>query len=267
MQILSAFLVITILGLLLGFGLSVAAKKLEVKKDEKLIALEAIMPNANCGACGYAGCSAYAEAVANGEAEIGKCTVGGAKTSAQMSEIMGVEVANTGDAKKLVAQVFCRGNCEATNKDFDYEGVDDCVAASILFNGDLTCKEGCLHLGSCIKVCPVGALSFDENKDIQVDRDLCIACGKCVDICPHNVIKLTDDDAEWIVKCNNHENGGKVRKECKNGCIGCKICERKFPESGCTVDNFLSSFDNDKPHTQIEAAAAACPSKCIVKRK
>lgn len=254
------------MGLLLGFGLAVAAKKLEVKKDKNLIALEAIMPGANCGGCGYAGCSAYAEAVSKGEAEIGLCAPGGGELAKQMGKIMGKEVEADASAKKKVAQVFCRGNCEHTNSDYDYKGLDDCNAAALLFGGDLSCKEGCLHLGSCIAVCPVGAISKDEKGDIVVDRKLCIACGKCTEVCPHHVIKLVDDDSQWIVACNNHESGAKVRKECQVGCIGCKICERKFPQSGCTVDNFLSSFDNGKPHDQIAEAAEACPNGCIVKR-
>lgn len=267
MNILSAFIIITAMGLILGIGLAFAAKKLAVVKNEVQEKLEGALPGANCGACGYAGCSAYAEAIANEEEPaLNLCVPGGASTATKVGEIMGKSV-EVGDSKKQVAYVFCKGDCDRTNRDFDYEGFEDCNAAALLFDGENTCKEGCMHLGSCINVCPVDALSYDEKKNIIVDRDLCIACGKCVDICPHNVIKLVDDDAEYVVACNNHESGAKVRKECTVGCIGCKICEKKFPESGCSVESFLSTFDNDKPHSQIEEAAAACPSKCIVKRR
>lgn len=266
MNILMAFIIITTMGILLGVGLAFAAKKLAVEKNEIQEKLEAVLPGANCGSCGYAGCSAYAEAMANEDGiDLGLCTPGGADVAKMIGNILGQSVEISSERK--VAYVFCRGNCEVTNKDYDYQGVSDCNAAAILFNGDSTCKEGCLHLGSCIKVCPVDAISKDSKGDIVVDRELCIACGKCVDICPHNVIKLVDDDSEYVVACNNHENGGKVRKECSVGCIGCKICEKKFPESGCSVDNFLSTFDNKKPHSQIAEAAEACPSKCIITRR
>lgn len=267
MNILSAFIIITAMGLILGLGLAFAAKKLAVVKNEVQEKIEEALPGANCGSCGFAGCSAYAEAIfSDDDTDLNLCVPGGPDVASKIGEIMGKTV-EVGEFKKQVAYVFCNGNCDSTNRDFDYQGIEDCNAAAILFDGENSCKEGCLHLGSCISVCPVGALSYDEKKNIIVDRELCIACGKCVDICPHNVIKLVDDDAEYVVACNNHESGGKVRKECSVGCIGCKICEKKFPESGCTVENFLSTFDNDIPHSQIAEAAEACPSKCIVKRR
>ena len=95
MNILYAFLVVSVLGLLLGAGLAVADKLLKVKKDEKLEKLEAIMPGANCGGCGFAGCSAYAAAVAEGTAKPGLCSPGGKDLAAKMGEIMGVSVEET----------------------------------------------------------------------------------------------------------------------------------------------------------------------------
>ena len=67
MTILFAFLVVGFLGALLGIGLGFASKALSVKKDERIEELEAALPGLNCGACGYAGCASYADAVANGD--------------------------------------------------------------------------------------------------------------------------------------------------------------------------------------------------------
>ncbi|WP_320130843.1 RnfABCDGE type electron transport complex subunit B [uncultured Sphaerochaeta sp.] len=265
MNILLAVLVVAILGGIFGYGLSFAEKKLAVKKDEKILALEKIMPGANCGGCGFAGCNAYAAAVGNGIAEIGLCNPGGAALNVKMAEIMGQEV-KVSETGKMVAHVMCGGNCEFTTKDYDYKGLTDCNAAALLFGGDNTCKSGCLHLGSCIAVCPVEAISKDKDGFIIVDEDLCIGCGKCSKICPNGVIQLMNAESEYVIDCNNHDPGGKVRKQCTVGCIGCKICENKFPESGCKVENFLSKFDQQVPHSQIAEAAEACPSKCIVKR-
>lgn len=265
MNILAAFLIISIMGLILGIGLAFAANKLAVAKDQKQIDIENVLPGANCGGCGYPGCSGYAEACANGECALNLCAPGGSEVAVKIGEIMGQSV-EVSDVKK-VAYVFCNGDCEKTKTDFDYEGITDCNAASILFDGDLGCKEGCLQLGSCIEVCPVDAIYKKENGQIEVDPKLCIACGKCVDICPHNVIKLIDDNSEYVVKCNNHDSGAIVRKICDAGCIGCQICVRKYPESGCSMDGFLSVFDNSKPHSQIEEAAKACPKDVIIKRK
>lgn len=265
MNILFAVLVIAALGGIFGYGLSFAEKKLAVKKDERIVELEKIMPGANCGGCGYAGCNAYADAVGNGTAQIGLCNPGGAALVAKMAEIMG-QIIDTTDSAKMVAHVMCGGNCEFTNKDYDYKGLSDCNAAALLFGGDNTCKSGCLHLGSCIAVCPVGAISKDKDGFIIVDEDLCIGCEKCTKICPNGVIQMMRADSEYVIDCNSHEPGAKVRKQCTVGCIGCKICENKFPESGCKVENFLSKFDQSVPHSQIAEAAEACPSKCIIKR-
>lgn len=263
MAIFLAFTIIAVLGLALGIGLSIADGKFKVEKDEKLIALEEAMPGANCGGCGFAGCSAYAEAVYKGEAKPGLCSPGGEALAKKMGEILGVEV----EAKeRMTAYVFCNGNPEVTGVEFAYKGLQDCNAASLLQAGPNACKEGCLHLGSCIAVCPVKAISKDDKGNIVVDKEKCIACGKCTQVCPNGVIKLVPYSAEYVVACNNHESGAKVRQACQVGCIGCKICQVKVESSPFVVENFLSRNDYGKDQSAAAAAAELCPRKCIVKR-
>lgn len=263
MSVVIAFLIVGILGLVLGLGLAVAEKKLAVEKDPKLEELEASMPGANCGGCGFAGCQAYAEAVYNGTAPAGLCSPGGEALARKMGEILGIEVELK---EKMVAFVFCRGNSEMTKTDYEYKGMADCNAAALLQGGPSGCKEGCLHLGSCIAVCPAGAISKDEKGNVTVDKEKCIGCGKCVSVCPNNVIKLVPYSLEYICACNNHEPGGKVRKTCQVGCIGCKMCETKVQGSPFTVDSFLSSNDWNKDQSTAGEAAEICPQKCIVRR-
>jgi len=262
MSVLIACLILLVLGALLGIGLSIASKKFAVEKDPKLEALEAMMPGANCGGCGYAGCSAYANAVFSGEAAPGLCAPGGQALANKMSEVMGVEAE---EVEKKVAYVFCQGSCSKTVNDFEYKGLEDCNAAALLFNGEGSCKYGCLHLGSCMQVCPENAISRDEDGQLTVDREKCIGCGKCTKVCPHNVIKLIPANAWYVVACNSHDNGAKVRKVCEAGCIGCKICETKFPESGFKVDSFLAVADYSANPDEQAKAAAACPRKIIRK--
>lgn len=261
-NILLAFLVIGGIGILLGFGLAFSSKKLAVEKSESFLALEAIMPGANCGMCGFAGCSAYAEAIANGEAEIGLCPPGGENLAKAMSQIMGV-VTNP-EFTKMVAFVHCNGTPEVTKKSFEYEGMYDCNAASTLFKGDNACKAGCLHMGSCIAVCPVEAITRDSGGNVYVKAELCIGCMKCTKVCPNGIIRMIPATASHVVACNNHDPGGVVRKICSAGCISCKICENKYPESGCRIVNNLSIIDYSLPSTQIAEAAQACPVQCIV---
>lgn len=263
MSIIAAILVISILGLLLGLGLAIADKKLAVEKDAKLVEMEGIMPGANCGGCGYAGCAAYAAAVTSGEAEIGLCSPGGNALAAKMGEIMGVSVESK---ERMVAFVHCNGNSEVTKEAFKYQGIQDCAAAYIVQAGPNACKEGCIHLGSCMSVCPAGAIYRDEKNMIKVNPDKCIGCKKCTTVCPTGVIKMIPASATMVVACNNHEMGAKVKKNCQVGCIGCKICQNKFPSSGCVVENFLSKIDYSKDTSDLEAASQACPQKCFVKR-
>ena len=263
MAIFLSFIIIAVLGLLLGIGLSFADKKLAVEKDEKLVQLESIMPGANCGGCGYAGCSAYAEAVYKGEAEPGLCAPGGAALAAKMGDILGVKV----EAKeRMVAFVHCQGNPELTGIEYDYKGITDCNAAAILHAGPNACKEGCLHLGSCINVCPVQAISKDEKGNIVVDKETCIGCGKCTKVCPNGVIRLIPYSAEYVVACNNHEKGPDARKVCQVSCIGCTLCARKVEDSPFTIENFLSHNDYSKDQSNAAKAAEVCPRKCIIKR-
>lgn len=260
--ILFAFLILSVLGLVLGIGLSIADKKFSVAKDPKLVSLEEMMPGANCGACGYAGCSSYAQAVFEGIAKPGLCVPGGKDLADKMGNILGVSVEAP---EKKVAFVFCKNSCKDSLKTYKYFGIDDCNAASILFKGDNACKYGCLHMGSCIKVCDTGALYKNSDGDIKVDKNKCIGCGKCASVCPNQVIKLIPADASYVTACNSHDNGAAVRKNCNSGCIGCKICEVKFPESGFKVVDNLAVSDYKASSENAKKAAEACPRKVIVK--
>lgn len=263
MSVVIAFLIVGILGLVLGLGLAIAEKKLAVEKDPKLEELEAAMPGANCGGCGFAGCQAYADAVFSGAAPAGLCSPGGEALARRMGEILGIEVEVK---ERMVAFVFCSGSIETTTSDYAYKGMKDCNAAALLQGGPSGCKEGCLRLGSCMVVCPAGAIRYDEKGRVVVDKEKCIGCGKCVAVCPKNVIRMVPYTAEWLCACSNHEPGGKVRKTCKVGCIGCKMCETKVEGSPFKVESFLSVNDYHSDQSAAEAAAGICPQKCIVRR-
>jgi len=261
LNILFAFLAVGILGGLLGVGLAFASKLLAVKKNEKLERIESVLPGLNCGACGYAGCSAYAEAVYNNEASLTLCAPGGHRTAAALAKEMGQELVE--GAEKMVAQVHCRGGKEESTYEFDYKGIEDCTALHLLFGGDKTCKYSCLQLGSCIRVCPVDAISYDDEGKVWVDRDVCISCGKCIEVCPTGVMKFIPYSADYIVACNNTEKGAKVRKYCKVGCIACKLCERKTSMAGYEVTDNLSRIDYSAKGDR-SMGAKVCPTKCII---
>ncbi|MBI9106037.1 MAG: RnfABCDGE type electron transport complex subunit B [Spirochaetales bacterium] len=260
-RVLYAFLSVGILGGLLGLALAFAARIFAVKKDKRIEEVEGVLPSINCGACGYPGCSGYAEAIINEDADMTLCSPGGADVATKIGEIMGVEVSVSGE--KLVAQIHCRGTNETSLKKYEYKGIEDCNAMHSAFGGDKICPYGCLGLGSCIKVCPVDAIVKTEYGYLDIDKDKCIACGKCIDVCPTGVIKMIPYRAREIVACNSTDKGGAVRKYCSVGCIGCKMCEKKSPEGGFKVDNFLASIDYNAEGSRAEAVEV-CPAKCII---
>ncbi|TFG57730.1 MAG: RnfABCDGE type electron transport complex subunit B, partial [Spirochaetales bacterium] len=174
--ILYSFIAVTALGIIFGIGLAIAGKLLAVKKDEKIITVEGLLPGINCGACGFAGCSAYAEAVVDQGAELTRCAPGGQETAKSLAQFMGVEVVLTGE--RQVAQVCCRGTTKKVKYKYEYRGLTDCNALHTLSEGNKSCRYGCLALGSCIKVCPVDAIHYDEEGGVWVTKEDCITCGK-----------------------------------------------------------------------------------------
>jgi len=260
-KVLYAFLSVAVLGGLLGVGLAIASKLLAVKKDKRISQVTDVLPQLNCGACGYAGCSGYAEAIVLEEETLTLCTPGGGPVAKGLAEIMGVEV-EVSDEKK-VAQVHCRGGRGTASYLFPYNGIQDCNALYLSYEGDKVCKFGCLGKGSCISVCPVDAIGYDRDGLVWVDKEKCISCGKCIDVCPTGVMKWIPYSAEYFVACSSTDKGALVRKYCTVGCIGCKMCEKKAPEAGFAVENFLASIDYSITGDR-KPAVEACPPKCII---
>src|SRR5512135_418817 len=165
-------------GAVFGAGLAYAAKKFAVKTDPRVEAVRDALPGANCGACGFAGCQGYAEAVVNDPSlSPGLCAPGKADVAALVAKITG-KIAP--EAIPTVATVFCRGDeCKASRR-FKYEGVKDCRAAVLVSGGDKTCQYGCLGYGTCSRACPFGAISMSKENLPVIDREKCTACGVCV---------------------------------------------------------------------------------------
>ncbi len=246
------------IGLVAAAALGVAAKKFAVEVDPRELAILEVLPGANCGACGYPGCSGYAKGVAEGTLSPNLCPPGGADTAAAIANIMGVEAIA---ADPMVAVVLCQGdNQKATNK-FRYLGLADCNAAQKLADGPKTCPGGCLGLGSCERACPFGAIEMTSENLAIISREKCTGCEKCVAVCPRQVIKMTPLHATTHVLCNSTDKGAAVRKYCQIGCIGCNICKKTAPEA-YSIENFLARVEYDH-HQEAAVAIEKCPTKCI----
>src|SRR3989304_10289447 len=129
-DILIPFLALGLLGTAFAVLLSVSYRFLAVKGDPKLDMFLAILPGSNCGACGHAGCLGYAESLVKEGAEPTGCLAGGAAVAAKMAEAMGIAVKAQ---EELVAFVACRAGRKIAKRKYNYVGVDNCQAASLLF--------------------------------------------------------------------------------------------------------------------------------------
>ncbi len=247
------------LGLVFGLGLGYAAKKFEVKTDPLVPIVRDALPGANCGACGYAGCDAFAKAIVEGEAPINGCPVGGASTAEELSKIMGIEATETA---RQVAYVKCQGTCRVAREKYIYEGVTDCQNAAFLQGkGSKGCEYGCLGLGSCVKACAFDAIDIVDG--VAVINDNCVACEQCVVSCPKGLIEMVPDASKVRVSCNSNDKGKPVKVNCEVGCIACRMCVKVCEFDAIHVENNLASIDYDKC-TQCGACVEKCPTNAII---
>ena len=257
--ILLAVLSVTVIGIICAVVLAAASKVMAVKTDERVVALRAALPGANCGACGYAGCDGYAAALGEDSGvKSNLCIPGADAVSHKLSEILGVAFE---DVVEQVAVVHCCGDCDATHDRVDYQGITTCSAAK-LFGGKGACSYGCMGFGDCAKVCPNGAICIEKGI-ARVNTRLCTGCGMCASVCPNKIISVESDTIKTAVLCSNRDKGPVTRKKCTKGCIACKRCEKECPVQAITVTNNLPVIDYGKC-VSCGKCAEVCPVKCIV---
>jgi RnfABCDGE-type electron transport complex B subunit len=248
------------LGIVFGLGLGIAGKKFAVEVDPMIPKVRDILPGANCGGCGFAGCDAFAKAVVEGNTKPNGCPVGGAKLSDKISTLLGLE--NTNDVKKI-AYVKCNGTCSKAKEKYEYVGVMDCKNANFLQGkGSKACEYGCLGLGSCVNACMFDAIHIVDGI-ATVDEEKCTSCGMCVDACPKDLIELIPYESQVRVKCNSTNKGKEVKLSCEVGCIGCRLCTRVCEFEAITVENNIAKIDYEKC-TACMKCVEKCPTKAII---
>ena len=256
--ILITTLVITVIGMIVGAGLVFTGKRFAVEVDEREAAVREALPGNNCGACGYAGCDAMAAAIAQGEAPVNGCPVGGAPVAEKIGAIMGVEA---GAVERRVAFVRCKGSCDYTKSQGNYIGIPDCASAVRAGLALKDCDYGCLGLGSCVKACPEQAIRMVDGIAV-VDRRRCVGCGLCAKACPKGLIELIPEHNRVAVRCSNKDRGPQVKQVCSTGCIGCMLCTKQCETGAITVTNNLAHIDY-AACTQCGKCVEKCPVKVI----
>jgi len=254
-------LVLTSLGLFFGFVLAYSNKKFGIEINPLIHIVEDVLPKGQCGACGYAGCMAYAEAVViNPDVAPNLCIPGKDAIAKLVAELTGKAAA---PMEPQIAQVKCAGTNSRATKSYDYNGIQDCTAANLLFGGPKDCKFGCLGLGTCVKSCPFDAMAMSADGLPIINPDKCTACGKCVSVCPKQVISLMPIGARVRVNCSSKDKGPVAKKACSIACIGCSLCMRQCPHGAIKMENNLAIVD--AKICEELCSDALCLTKCPTK--
>ena len=263
-MILTTVIVLAAIGAIGALVLFLAAKKFEVKEDPRIGLVAEVLPQANCGGCGFPGCSGFANACVKAESLEGLlCPVGGAAGMGQIADILGMAAAAQ-DPK--IAVVRCNGNCDARPRTNLYDGASSCAVAASLYSGDTGCSFGCLGLGDCVDACGFDAIRINPTTLLpEVVEDACTACGACVKACPKSIIELRKKGPKSrriFVSCVNKDKGGVAKKACSNACIGCSLCLKQCQFEAITIENNLSYIDHTKCR-MCRKCVEVCPTNAI----
>lgn len=254
---------LAILGLLLAIVLYIVAQKFKVEEDPRIDTVEFLMPGANCGGCGKAGCRAFAEAAVKEGVGSLFCPVGGNAVMQKVAEALGQTVE---EKAPQVAVLRCSGSCDKRKKTSVYEGISTCASVAALYGGETDCAFGCLGKGDCEAACQFGAIKVNPETGLpEVDEEKCTACGACVKACPKQLLELRNKGPKgrriWVA-CRNKDKGAPARKACLAACIGCGKCAKECAFGAITVENNLAYIDFTKCR-MCRKCVAACPTGAI----
>jgi Na+-translocating ferredoxin:NAD+ oxidoreductase RNF subunit RnfB len=249
------------LGALLAAVLAFADKKLWVYEDPRIEEVESLLPKANCGACGCAGCHAFAEKAVKGEIAPGKCTV---NTPENVQEIATLLKVDAGSEEKRVARLACAGGAHVARYNARYAGLESCRAAALVNGGAKGCSWGCLGLADCARACAFDAIKMDVHGLPVVSEARCTACGDCVDVCPKDLFSLHLVSHRLWVACRNLLSGEIAEADCEVACTGCGRCAADAPAGLIQIVDFLAVIDYSRNKQASTTPIQRCPTGAIV---
>jgi Na+-translocating ferredoxin:NAD+ oxidoreductase RNF subunit RnfB len=250
------------LGLILAAVLVVANRQLYVYEDPRIDEVEDLLPKANCGACGTAGCRQFAEMLVERRIEPGKCTVNAPAMNQLIADFLGVDL---GAGERRVARLACAGGTHVAFIRASYGGgVASCRGAALVAGGGKGCSWGCLGFGDCAEVCEFDAIHLDAHGLPVVTESKCTACGDCVTVCPKQLFSLHPVSHRLWVACSNQAFGDEAEHECRVVCTACGRCAQDSPEGLITIRDNLATIDYDKNPLASKVAIERCPTGAIV---
>jgi len=252
--------VFTVLGLVFGIALGGAAERFKVAGNPLVERVRDRLPSANCGACGFPGCMAYAEAVVErGDVSPSLCIPGGASVAQAVAELTG-KVA--GDVEDRIVVMTCHGTSAYARDEAEYAGIPTCAAAALIFGGPRACKNGCLGLGDCVRACPFDALVIAPSGIAQVNVDKCTGCAVCVAVCPKDLFKLYPRTRRIELSCKAVDKASIVRSTCMVGCTTCRKCVAKCPAGAIEWNGRTILIDHEKCIAYGPSCNEACTEIC-----
>lgn len=256
---------LSLLALLSAVILFFVAQKFKVFEDPRIDEVAAILPQANCGGCGYAGCRNFAEALVAAETFDGlNCPVGGAEVMGNAGKMLGREAPVL---DPMVAVLKCNGTPNVRPHTSIYNGAADCRISHSLFIGETDCSYGCMGYGDCVRACLFDAITIDPATHLpSVLDDKCTACGACVKACPRHLIELrkkAKKDRKIYVACSNCDKGGPAKRACAVACTGCTKCQKVCEYDAITIANNLAYIDAVKCRL-CRKCVTECPTHAII---
>lgn len=248
-------------GLTFGTLISLAHRKLKVWEDPRIDAVTDLLPGSNCGACGQAGCRAFAELAVKGEVAPAECTVMGDAEVEFVASYLGVEA---GEANKKVARLLCAGGSDVAPRRAEYVGIESCAAAVAVGGGGKACAWGCVGLADCAVSCDFDAITMNDVDLPVVDPETCTGCNDCVEACPLDLFVLMPLDQKLIVQCKNLLEGDEAEMVCQVACNACGRCAMDAAPSLIEMVDGLAVVDYTKNELADPAATARCPTGAIV---
>jgi H+/Na+-translocating ferredoxin:NAD+ oxidoreductase subunit B len=254
-------------GIMAGVGLVFAAIialaywRLRVWEDPRINVVAAMLPGANCGACGFPGCHGFAEQAVIGAVQPAGCNVLNDDGAAAIAAYLGV---SKGDANKRVARLLCAGGTNVSVQQADYRGLKTCAAASAVAGGGKACTWGCLGYGDCGVSCEFGAITMNKYGLPVVDIDLCTACGDCVDACPKGLFQILPLDQHLLVQCRSQLEGDGVLASCSVGCTTCNRCVVDAAPGLVTIERGVAVVHYEHNAQASPDAIRRCPTGAIV---
>jgi electron transport complex protein RnfB len=255
---------LTMVSLGAGFALVllIASEKLKVQVDPKVEQIHQALPNLDCGACGFAGCSQYAKAVLGNPELLGRCAPGGPQTSQKIADILNLQVSDSGPNQRPI--VHCHAHTADKTYYAEYQGIETCIAANALPNAQ-ACTFGCLGFGDCVAACKFDALHMVDGL-ATVDYEKCTGCTACSKACPRDLIKMVpfSHDNMMTVACSSREAGKVTRTICKVGCIGCGLCAKQSDIFSMEDNLAHVDYNRYEPSEETKTAVDKCPTKVII---